>query len=780
MSAPASGLLATHAGDALALRDAVLAGSLPLGDLIARLSQAGWSERRQLVAALASLGEDAANALCGALVGARDDETRIAAVVDALAASTADVESRLVALLPLDEPALLADVAQILGRRRQPAAAKTLIALSAHADTNVAVAAIEALGRLGGRAAVDALVACVERNDFFRTFPAIDVLGRSGDPRAVAPLAKLLDNSRYAHEAARALGRTADRAAVAPLTRLLETPTLASVRIGCIALSELCVAHEERYGSATAIEQALRRQHAPGLVRRLGHALGGADKLERLAICRVLGALGDPAATPLLLDLVGGDAELTQAASAAMRALGRDSEDALAAALAEPDSTRRAALIPNLTRAAHADALIACLDDPQALVRSLACEALARVGAVDALPALFARLSDAKAQVVHAATAAIQSLGAPATEALAREAARAEGVETRRAALRILAYLGIDAALDVFEAALSDPSAKVREAAIQGLPLLEHHDVPPMLLRLASSDDARTRAVAVRAIGHASPDQITLRALARSLDDADAWVRYYACQALGRLGVEALAGSIVARLEDEAGHVRAAAIEALSHLHGKLAREALRRAAHADDLDVRRAALLGLGMGGDRVALPLLIDTAREGDPSSRLIALSALASFAGDEATEVLAEASSDADPALRTAAIGFLAHRPGPAATDALVARLRDAEAPTPLLDALAAPVHGRVARLLATLATADDELALRLVACLSRQHSVESIDALFTGLGLPSRPARLAAAGGLSALGTREAYAALAQAAAEDADPEVRRVCALHLGS
>ena len=68
-----------------------------------------------------------------------------------------------------------------------------LVALSRHADDNVAVAAIEALGRIGGRAAVESLVDAVDSGNFFRTFPAIDVLGRSGDPRAVAPLTALLD-----------------------------------------------------------------------------------------------------------------------------------------------------------------------------------------------------------------------------------------------------------------------------------------------------------------------------------------------------------------------------------------------------------------------------------------------------------------------------------------------------------------------------------------------------------------------------------------------------------
>ena len=191
--------------------------------LVAMLDDPSWAVRRAVVAALGAAGEGALAPLLDALQTRRDDEARIAALVDALSTLAADgAEAELAKLAATSrEATVLADVAQILGRRRVPTAIPTLVTLTRHADDNVAVAAVEALGRIGGRAAVDSLVGAVSSGNFFRTFPAIDVLGRSGDPRAVAPLTALLEQPQYAHEAARALGRTGDIGAVPPLMRLL-------------------------------------------------------------------------------------------------------------------------------------------------------------------------------------------------------------------------------------------------------------------------------------------------------------------------------------------------------------------------------------------------------------------------------------------------------------------------------------------------------------------------------------------------------------------------------
>jgi HEAT repeat protein len=178
--------------------------------LLALLDDPSWSIRRAVVAALAAAGDAAVGPLCEALRARRESEGRIAATIDALAALDADADPALAAMAADAEIPVLADIAQILGRRRTRSALPTVMGLSRHADDNVAVAAIEALGRIGGPAALDALVdallAAVQGGHFFRAFPALDVLGRSGDPRAVAPLTALLAQPPYAAEAARALG----------------------------------------------------------------------------------------------------------------------------------------------------------------------------------------------------------------------------------------------------------------------------------------------------------------------------------------------------------------------------------------------------------------------------------------------------------------------------------------------------------------------------------------------------------------------------------------------
>src|SRR6185295_18652703 len=226
---------------------------------------------------------------CAGLRTQRGDEALIAATVDALVQNTADVLREVAALTGDANPAVVADAAQILGRRRQPGAVPVLTALVTHADDNVAVAAIEALGRIGGPSAVEALISAVQSGNFFRVFPAIDVLGRSGDPRVIAPLAGLLRNPMYLLEAARALGKTAQAAAVAPLASLLSHPSEATLRVAATALAELLARHRERYGGDEAPADLLRATSAGrgGAARAwpVERQRGGAPGARRRARC---------------------------------------------------------------------------------------------------------------------------------------------------------------------------------------------------------------------------------------------------------------------------------------------------------------------------------------------------------------------------------------------------------------------------------------------------------------------------------------------------------------
>jgi len=751
--------------------------------LLALLGEKRWNVRREVVSAIGALGELALPALCETLVEDRASETRIAATVDALVVSASDVEKALFALSTKrsDQPAVAADIAQILGRRRNPRSVSTLIALLHHSDDNVAVAAIEALGRVGGRAAVDALVEAVERDYFFRTYPAIDVLGRSGDPRAVAPLARLLGKSQYLQEAARALGRSADKSAVQPLCELLSAPSSpgeSNVRVIASALAELIERHEDLYGSSTPVYEAIRVAGSDAAVRRLSQALGAAELDERAGICRVLGALQNDAAAPALQRLLDGEPRVAAAAAAALKQIDRGSGEQLRSALIQGDSARRQILLPVLGSSASAAEVVRCLDDDDPNVRALACDALARIGELSVVPRLFEQLHEANPRVVQAAISAIQSLGSNETERLATQAARSTSATERRAGVRILCYFGYDGAIDVFAEAVRDADLRVRDVAIAGLAFIEHPSAQALLLTAAKASEDKDRAAAMRGLGQSEASSVVVDALRLGLTDPNAWVRYYACQALGKLADEASVSALAALLGDAAGQVRVAAVEALSHLKGTAALDALRAISESDDPDMRRAALIGLGMSKSIESLPVLVAAATAEEAATRLVALSALSALRTQEGLPVLAAALSDADEGVRAAAVGLLASWPGAEATRLLVSGLSQSGLQAQIQQALATPVAGRIEGLLSALATAHDELAPAIISVLGRADPDDASGAVFTALQLPNVAARKAAAALLAARGTREAVAALKRQASEDPSDEVRRVCALLL--
>lgn len=779
--------------DAIALTSAEQARVQQIGQLVARgpagvpgllqlLTERSWSVRREAVRALAAQGEAAAEALCVLLRTQRDDEARLAAAVDALVASPVDLLEPLTALAHDGNPAVAADAAQVLGRRRGARAVPVLAELVAHRDDNVAVAAIEALGRIGGPQALDALVGAAQSGHFFRVFPAIDVLGRCGDPRAIPPLAALSTHSMYQLEVARALGHTGESAAVAPLAKLLGSSNAATLRVAAAALAELLARHLERYGDQDAPRAALHRAHVDaGAVGRLTRCLADATIEERLAIAVLLGALGGEEAAAGLRSLLDSPGPVSEAAASSLKRLGRDSDQQVREALREGDSARRLVLLPIVTRGIFQPELVECLHDEAPEVRALACEALGRVGATGAVGAMFALLADPNRRVVQAAVGAIQSLGSADTQALALKFATTGAPEVRRRALQILSYFGFPEALPLLLAAAGDADPATREVALSGLALLDAPEAVEALLRAAQAPEEKLRGAAMRALGQSVRSEPRIeQALVSALADGQAWVRYYACQALGVRAADGAARRIEALLQDEAGQVRVAAIEALSQLQAPEAHEALRSAAQSGDPDMQRAALIGLGHSKQPGALPLLLAAVASPEPATRLVALSALAGAAPLAALPVLKAAARDRDENVRSAALGFLTSLEVPGATAALIelaAAPAERERIAPLLSV---PAEGRVPALYTALQGADDEQAATLASALVRLHTVEAAGALMRTLSAGAVPARKAAAASLASLHSPAALAALARAAQTDPDPQVRQICGVLLSN
>ncbi|HEY0710622.1 MAG TPA: HEAT repeat domain-containing protein [Polyangia bacterium] len=771
--------------------DRLFAGApATLPRLVVALAEPSWPVRRAVIASLAALGDDAVAPLVENLARNRSDETVIAANVEALVASTGAVEDALMGLVDHPDPAVTADVAQILGRRQHGTAIPALMKLAAHPNDNVAVAAIEGLGRVGSRAAVEALLQTLTSPSFFRVFPAIGVLGRSGDPRVVKPLAGLLEVPPYVVEAAQALGQTGDKAAAAPLARLLasaDEPELTAA--AAQALAVLDDEHVRRYGTSRAIKEAIAGAVDPAavttkLLRVLDSSArvteaerdrpaGGGDD-GTAALCLVLGMLGDSRAVPSLLVVALGQGPAKAAALHALREFGESGSAAITEALGRADGEGRRLLLPLVTGKNVLPAVLASLDDEEADVRAAACDALARLGAVSAVGRLFDRLSDRSAGVVQAAVAAIQSLGSPATEQLAVAKARAPEASVRRWALRILAYFGSPGALDVLLSAMSDPDPRVQEGAIQGLAFVDDPRAQDALLNAARHSSAQVRAVGFRSLGHTAPDSRITAALIRGMNDPDPWVRYYACQSAGRLRVSIAVDGLVTRLADPAPQVRMASVEALSHFEDATAQEALERVALSADDDLQQAAIISLGIAraGQSAVLAALESTSA----ATRLVAVSALAGFDEDWVTQRLAQAARDPDEGVRTSALSSLASRPEADATPRLIRLFEKRLVPAAQLpDLLSRPGGDRPASLLQALGRADEEVAPLLTAALARLADARAHAALHAALGLPNPAARKAAVATLGAVGGPADLAAIGGLLKSDPDRHVREVCA-----
>jgi HEAT repeat protein len=760
-----------------AIDRAVAIGGAGVPTLTAMLTEPSWVVRRAVVRGLAAVGAPAVPALLDILRRRRDDEGRIAAAVEALASSTSDVDDAVAELARDALAPVVCDALQILGRRRAKRATPLLRELMAGPDENIAVAAIEALGRIGDTAAVDSLVEAVRSKSFFRVFPAIDVLGRAGDPRAVAPLAELLDDPLYAFEVARALGRTGESAAVAPLCRLLAQKGDMATRTAAVALADLHEWAEHRHGTPSSVVRALRSlPNRTALARRLSHFIREATPPEKAAIACVLGSLGSEESLAVLSELVEAPPPVGPAAERALARLSAEAQAELVRVLEQGASAQRLAVLPLLTRPVDESVIARCLEDPDAAVRAETCSALARFADPSRVAPLFERLGDSDTRVVQAAVAAIQSLGGAETEAKALELSRSRDDSLRRSALRILAYFGYPAAFDTMVEALDATDPRVRDAGIHGLSFIEDPRATRVLLRAAGAASQRTRASVMKALGQRPAEADTVAAVVRGLVDEDPWVRYYACQSIGKLGLVDVASEVERLLADPAGHVRIAAIEALSLIGGQAARRALRAAAASGDEDIRRAALVGLGLTGDTEALAVLVSAAVADDAMTRLIAISSLAEFDTMEVLPVLEKAGRDPEDTVRTAALACIGARSGPEATATLIRMLDVADDPEPIIVTLSSPVKGRVAGIAAALFTAEDRLARHLVAVLGRMDNAEAIGALVEAMSTHPVVVRKAVAATLGALETSAGMEALRIAAKTDQEPDVRRIAEL----
>jgi HEAT repeat protein len=231
---------------------------------------------------------------------------------------------------------------------------------------------------------------------------------------------------------------------------------------------------------------------------------------------------------------------------------------------------------------------------------------------------------------------------------------------------------------------------------------------------------------------------------------------------------------------DGAGQVRVAAVDALAKLATPAALDALAQAALQDDLEVRRTALAGIAFVKTPATLRLLLDASYAADNATRLVAVSGLAKLNDAAAlARVCDVAHSDPEASVQNAAIELLAESAAPQATVALVTLLGSDSFRARAVSALSRHVSARSAQLSASLEEASAEVADALVTVITRLPRSSAEQVLLAALKLPHEPARRAAVRALRFAFDSEATSeALARAASQDPDPEVRRVAAARL--
>lgn len=748
-------------------------------DLLALFQHRSWTVRRAVVAGLAA-GDDAALArLAKSLTTRRDHEPTIAGIVDALSAAT-PVADALVRGLLLQQaaPAALCDAIQVAGRRHDRGSVPRLIELTEHVDDNVVLAAIEALGRIGGSEASARLLALAGDSNFFRAFPAIQVLGLAREARAVPLLRTLLLRPLYATEAARALGRIGNGPAAEALVDALDAASDSSLRALAAGLVAIQHAAEASPNADSVVSRAVRRRGMPSLRSKVMRALAFADGDEAVALGRLLIWLADEESVTDFLPLLSASDEMSNLALDGLRRLEAFEDPRVLALLQTGGSELRARLLPALAGLTSATAAIThCLSDPQASVRAMACHALARGRATSEVPRLFQLLADGDLGVVHAAIGAIQSLGSDETPALAATALRSTASGERHAALRILMYFGHPGSLAIALEAINSDDERAREIALSGLPALDEPGIADVLLTVTRHASARTRASAARALGRIASTPETEQRLITLLGDTDAWVRYYACQALGKLHAAAALPLMTGLLDDPAGQVQMAAVEALAIIPGEAAARALLSAADSPNVEVQRAALVGMGARREPSHRSVLETAMTGGDEATRLVALSSLASFPG---TEAILEriAGDDASATVRNAAVELLAAHDDALATQGLIRLLRRDLTWAEPRAALAHSLDRRLPTLLGMLGDADGGLAVALVAILVASESRACRAALDVAFESENTEVRRAVARALSRIWDDSAKAALARAATLDTDAQVRQICAAAL--
>jgi len=420
-----------------------------------------------------------------------------------------------------------------LGVRRDAKAVPALGKMLQDSGADVAQAAARALGSIGDSAAAKALQAALPNapaanqlafcEGLFRCAEALAAKGQRGEAIAIYDQLRSLKEPHQVRTGAvrgAILARGKDGLTILREYLRSDDYLLFSAAVQAAmelprdkVVTEVLTAEIAKLPADNQILviQTLGKRADPAALPALFALAKGGDKTGvRLAAIRALSAIGHASAVPVLVGLFAdADRQISEAARESLAGLPGEQTDAAVMAMFNSSDTsqrltaleligrrRMTASVPILLKAAGGA-------DPQ--VRPAAIKMVGELGGPDQLPVLLDLLMGTKAtQDVEAAEQALSDIFARAdnpqsyTDKITGLLAQAQPAQ-KGVLLRILSTIGGPDALKAVRAAVDDPNAEVRAAAIRALSGWKGADAAPDLLRLAKTlPDPSGRIVALR------------------------------------------------------------------------------------------------------------------------------------------------------------------------------------------------------------------------------------------------------------------------------------------
>lgn len=556
--------------------------------LVAQLADPSWRVRKAAIERLATSNEigRAVPSLVEALADG-DNPGRRNAALEALTRCGASAVPGLLEASHDADVDVRKQVVDALAGIGDRGSVPRLQALLGDEDANVRGAAAEALGMLGDEEVVPPLLAAVrdEREALVRisALRALDRLEHPVDPEQIG---SALDDPLLASSAFTLLAHSECPQAVDILLKALESAGRTARDAAAQSLIALCARDEaDAEGVVRRVREAIRPE-GPAFAHALERVAQGALP-ARLALIQLLGMLGRVEAVPALLEAAGDEA-LAEVVHGALVSLGPDSVAPMQAAWNDlsPASRRLACRVLAAFDGDAAGALLAgALQSRDVEVRAEAARALGSRGGEDTIVDLVGLMVRAferedewgEEEEQEAAREALVALGGRdagrVVEALSERLAR-QGEGFKVAAARVVQEIGRAEDAERLELLTSDPSPRVRRAAVEALAAISAETRLETLRMALADEDAGVRIGAAGALA-ACAEPSVLDDLVRLADDPDERVRAAALRALGHWcedGLEADRERVLLQVSQALRHggaVAMAGIEVLTELGGR-------------------------------------------------------------------------------------------------------------------------------------------------------------------------------------------------------------------